>query len=348
MAAASHPLAISKSAVDDYRYCEQLYSYKYVDRLRRRDRSYAPELGIILHAYMDVFYQALKDGESAEDAHVQAQASLTAKFVPDIRKYAIAAHRAGNDNLAVVLNGLPAVVGRVTTRYFQTRGRIDADTQEILLVEEPLTMPITKSIVSNGRIDLVTRSKETGVVLGWEHKSAKDIPQSGIRLRDLQLALYFRKLAAMDICPPIDAGCWNYLLTIEPVQPAILQSGKPTVAKTKLNTTWEVYQAVLEELDLDEADYLQVKLMLQGRELSHYFPRYIQPVVSDVDILMRDYRRTALDIKLSRRLWAEGKREPVRVLNFRCDWCEMAPLCNAAILAGDDRDIRELRYTVSS
>lgn len=240
---------------------------------------------------------------------------------------------------------MPAVAGRITRRYYKIRGEVDAERFDILFVEEPLTIPLSRHIQSNGRLDLVTQDRERGIVLIWEHKSTQNVPSTAYRLRDLQTALYARKLEEMGLCPPIDCVMWNYILTKEPTEPERLKSGELT-QRANLDSDWETYSEAIKHYRLDPSDYEIVRMRLRGRELSHYFPRFEQPIVSETDVLFRDYYRTARDIRRSRKAWEEGTREPVRNLSLRCDWCEMAPLCNAALLAGDDQDIRELRYTV--
>lgn len=341
-------LAVSLSAVSAYRTCQQLYYYRHVERLRRRDKAAAPELGIILHDYLSLYYQGIRVGHSGAVAHGEARQAIVAKFRPECSRMASVARQAGLEKDAIKLYDLPDQAARIADRYYVARGAQDAIQQEILLVEEYLTLPMFRgAAVSNGRLDMVTRSRVDGLTYLWEHKSTTDIPDSGYRMRDLQTPLYRRKIERLKIAPEIDSVMWNYLKTKEPTRPRLLKNG--TLTKDKhLDSTWEIYSAELKRLKLNPTDYMDVRARLEGRETSVFFPRYSQPILADTDILYRDFLQSVKDIAKSRRDWAEGKVEPVRNLGLSCNWCEMAMLCNAAILAGNDADVKAMRYSVSS
>lgn len=341
-------LAVSLSAVSAYRTCQQLYYYRHVERIRRRDKAAAPELGIILHDYLALYYQGLQVKHNAQVAHGEARQAIIAKYRPETTRMASLVRQAGDDEGAKRLYDIPDKAARIADRYFAARGIQDADEQEILLVEEYLTLPMFRGrAVSNGRLDMITRSRSDGMTYLWEHKSTTDIPDSGYRMRDLQTPLYRRKIERLKIAPAIDSVMWNYLKTKEPTPPRHLKNG--TLTKDKhLDSTWEVYSAEIKRLKLDPTDYLDVRRRLEGRETSIFFPRFNQPILSDTDVLYRDFLQSVKDIAKSRRDWAEGVSEPVRNLGLSCNWCEMAMLCNAAILTGDDSDVKHMRYTVGS
>lgn len=340
-------LAVSKTSIEDYRRCQQLYSYRYVQRLRPHGRALAPELGTILAEYLRHYYLRLAE-DKPQDAHAQAQLAISTSYMPTIQRFVRQAQEAGLDELAVDLKALPAKAARISERYFNVRGRQDAERYEILLAEEFLSIRISKSIVSNGRVDLVTRDRDKGIIRLWEHKSTVSVPDMMVRLRDLQTILYKHKVERLELIDgEIDAIVWNYFRTVEPVEPHVLKNGQLSKA-ISTDTTWEVYSAALKRQGLALADYDDMKQKLEGRELSAFFPRFDQAVVSDADVLYRDYVQTAKEIFRSRAAWNAGEREPVRTLSRDCNFCEMAPLCNAALLAGDDSDVISLRYTVGT
>ena len=343
MAESAPTLAVSNTVISDFRRCEQLYSYRYVDRLRRKDRAPAPELGTMLHSYFELYYQALKDGSDPATAHGESQMAVSSKYMPEIKRFANAAHIGGADDLATDLLALPKVVGRISSRYYAARGKADASRHKVLLVEEFANIEITKGIVSNARIDLVTEEQERGLIWLWEHKSTKDIPDVNWRLRDQQTPLYARKLEQLELCPPIDAVLWNYVRTKEPTAPEVGKRGEPT-KRANLDSTWPTYLKVIEELGLNPADFDDVRRRLEPRELAEFFPRFEQPIVSEVDLLFRDYVRTAKDIRLRRKQWAAKARRPVRSLARECGFCDFHSLCLAAIMTGSDRDVRLQRF----
>lgn len=350
-------LAVSLSAVNAYRECQQLYYYQYVERLRRKDRAAAPELGTILHDYLSIYYKGLQIGQKPEQSHAEAALVFEAKYGPELKRTSRYLISIGAKEQAKEIAGLTAKAARIAQRYFDTHGRQDAQDYKILLVEEFLSIPMFKGrAVSNGRLDLLTQHRKSGLVHIWEHKSTEHVPNLLQRLRDLQTALYLRKIQRMEIAPHIDSVMWNYIRTTEPTVPDLLKPKKrggielpPELTRRKnLDSTWQTYLASIEQHGLNPADYEEQRLRLLDREETIFFPRHDQVILSNVDVLFRDYLRSVREIAESRRAWASQEREPVRSLSLRCNYCSMAPLCTAAIIVGDESDVKASRYTVGS
>ena len=336
-------LTVSLSAVQAFRKCQQQYFYRYVERLKRKDKAPAPELGIILHDYLACYYKWLQADVPAIEAHQTGLLKISADYMPEIKRFARVAERVGQHDLAAELLEIPGKASRIAERYYLARGQFDAERYEILYVEQELRWQIRKSLRSDGRLDLVTRDNETGRVLLWDHKSTGNVPDDDYRMRDLQTLLYAEKLA-----PELEVDCvlWNYIRTKEPTVPEQLKAGGLS-RRADLDSTWEVYCAELTRLGLNPNEYEEQCLRLAGRELSVFFPRIEQVIVAQADVLLRDYINTAREIRRYRKAWADGLVEPVRNLSMDCSWCEFATLCNAVILGGDESDIREMRFVVS-
>jgi hypothetical protein len=337
-------LNVSLSAVQSYRQCQQQYAYRYVEKLRRKDRGRALELGLILHKYLETYYQLLKDKKRPSSAHKTAQLMASAEYSGSIRTSADHLIAVGlPENAKEMLELLP-LAGRLTDRYFATHGESDADEYEILLVEEWINFDLLKGVRSNGKLDLYTRNRYTKRLHLWEHKSTKWLPSREYRLRDLQTTLYVEKLIASGMIPARpDAVNWNYIYTKEPTKPELLKNGTLTI-RSNLDSTWETYLAEIKRLKLNPDDYQEQRERLQDREETVFFPRFEQVILADARILLTDYVQTVKEIKRSRRAWAEKTRRPVRTLTMDCDYCEYKDLCNAALLAGTDRDARS-RFT---
>ena len=333
-------LTVSLSAVQAFRRCQQQYFYRYVERLRRKDKAPAPELGIILHDYLACYYKWLQADMPAIEAHQTGLLKISLDYLPEIKRFARIAHQAGQPELAAELLEIPKVASRIAERYYLARGQFDAEQYDFLYVEHELRLTVAKGIVSNGRLDLVTRDKDKGLVYLWEHKSTGNVPDTTYRLRDLQTLLYAEKLAG-DV--EIDAVLWNYMRTKEPTVPEELKAGRLT-NRANLDSTWEVYAAEISRLGLDVTEYENQRERLVGRELTVFFPRYEQVIVAQADVLLRDYINSAKEIRRYRRAWEERRVEPVRNVSLECNWCEYSQLCTAAILGGDDSDVRQMRY----
>lgn len=334
-------LNVSLSAIQNYRQCQQKYYYGSVERLRRKDKAIPLLLGTLIHDYLEQYYQAIKrSAKRPRSKHVSAQMFVSTKHGPSLKRMAARARTAGANDLAHEYSGMLSLAGHITDRYFETRGESDAEEYEILLVEEWLNLPLLKGVMSNGKLDMVTRHRRTKRVHLWEHKTSSNIPSNDYRLRDLQTTLYNHKLTELGLIKqPIDAVLWNYFYTKEPTVPEVLKSGGLTT-RANLDSTWEVFAGEINRLRLDANDYQEQRQRLEGREETHYFPRYEQILLADPDILLGDYLQTVREIRRSRRAWQEGTRKPVRNLSLGCDWCEFARLCNAALLSGSDIDAR--------
>ena len=342
------PLTVSLSAVQAFRRCQTQYHYRYVERLKRKDKAPAPELGIILHDYLACYYKWLQADVPAIEAHQTGLLKISADYMPEIKRFARVAERVGQHDLAAELLEIPGKASRIAERYYLARGQFDAERYEIIYVEQELRWQIRKSLRSDGRLDLVTQDRETGRVHLWDHKSTANVPDEGYRMRDLQTLLYAEKLARespADI--EIDCVLWNYIRTKEPTVPEQLKAGGLT-RRADLDSTLEVYSAEVTRLGLNPMDYDEQWQRLAGRELSVFFPRIEQVIVAQADVLLRDYINTAREIRRYRKAWADGIVEPVRNLSMDCTWCEFATLCNAVILGGDESDIREMRFTVNA
>lgn len=333
-------LNVSLSAVQSFRTCEQQYAYRYVERLRRRDKARPLEFGSMLHTYLEIYYGHLLEGEKPQDAHEFSKVSTSSMYTPEIKRMAKGLFLLRHDAEAQALLDLLPAAGRIADRYFLTRGQFDAEEYEILFVEEPIEVPMGYSIVTRGKVDMVTRHRDHGRINLWEHKSTSNEPSSEYRLRDLQTTLYASNIKTLELLEDdIDAIMWNYIRTQEPTIPEQLKNGTLT-RRANLDSTWEVYAVQLAKYKLSATDYEEQRQRLEGREESVYFRRHEHVLLASAKTLLRDYLRTARDIKLKRKLWASKKRVPVRNLSLSCDWCEYKDLCNAALFAGSDKDAR--------
>jgi len=266
------------------------------------------------------------------------------KYQPEINSYVNTLHLTGNDELAKQMQDLPALAGRLTNRYFEVRGRTDAERYEVLLVEEWLKLQVYRDILSTGVADLLTRDRETGRLSLWEHKSTQNVPENAVRLRDFQTMLYATKLKWLKDYQ-VDSITWNYIRTKEPSIPDVLKSGELTKRKD-LDTTWEQYVATARVNNIDPfvAIYYEVKERLEGREETVFFPRYEVEIVVSEAALMNDYIEEAKRIKQARADWQKGVSKPIKTIMRDCDYCEYFKICQAALTGGDEEDVIRMKF----
>lgn len=334
----------SLSAFQVWQRCEMRYYYGYIRKLQLPDKFPAPTLGRLLHDYLEIYYNGVREGHMPDDAHLAAQLVVSRKYVPEVRAAANVAFMTGNEALAKELTDIPAAAGRITDRYYLVHGKSDADRYNFMYVEKWLSLQVSPGILSTGKTDLVTQDNETGRISIWEHKSTKNIPQDSVRLRDFQTMLYAMQLR-WETSEIVDSVIWNYIRTKEPVVPEQLKSGDLTKRKD-LDSTWEVYSAAVKALhgNPDTPRYDEIRSHLEGREQTIFFPRYEQVIVVEEKVLMDDYIEEGKRMWLATESWKAGTSKPVRTLARDCDMCEFYRICQAALMGGDEEDIIQMRY----
>ena len=326
------PLRVSYSAAKAWRKCQQLYTYRYIERLQPKIRDSAPELGTVLHGYFDIYYSTMKNGTHALASHVIASKDL-AKRGREVRKLAKTAAMLGADNVA---RGLRAIVpNALVLAQAYHRVHKDADAKhQVLLVEEEFEVPVKSGIVLPGRIDLVTQTGKD--IWLWEHKTTGSIPENSYRFSDLQTLLYSVAVEEL-LGKPVNGVIWNYVRTTPPHPPALLKNGTLSTAKNQV-TTLDQFLATIKENGLSLAGYAPYLRSIEHRERRDMFPRYQLPILGSPKILLRDYVATVQEIEAARN---REKFRPVRNIDTHCGWCSFKPLCAAAVTGGTTRELKD-------
>jgi len=315
--------AVSYSSVSMWRECQQEYWYRYVDILRPKVEEVPLTLGRMLHTALEEFYR----GGSPKHA-----LAILDQFQPQLDAYAAAAHAMDEPELGAEFAGLCDKAKAITTRYLLVRGKEDKERYSSILTEERIEYPLTDTINAVVVIDLVTEDIDGHKHL-WEHKTTKNVPSQGYRMRDLQ-TLWAAAMLAEARGIKVEGIVWNYLRTKEPTRPQVLQNGTLTKRKD-LDTTWHRYQQEIFAAGLNEDDYLDVKERLEDKEMSVYFPRIEIPILQDERILLRDFIATAKEME---HCLDNTRFTPVRNIGRKCDYCTYSKLCDAVILHGHDAD----------
>lgn len=337
----------SLSAFQDWQQCEAKYNFNHVRKLRSTFKMPALERGIILHDYLETYYNAIKASVDAASAHEMGMAKL-AQHTQRVEIAAAGAHYGGDAELALDLARMPDELRDIATRYHRIRGYGDAQRFQVLIVEHHLNVLLVQGIRSNSVIDLVTRDRENGRVFLWEHKTTGNVPSSAFRIRDLQTTLYAEVLwNQMKV--KVDEIMWNYLRTKVPQIPHQNKATKanpvgPLSKAVNVDTTWEVYSARLTELGLDFEDYVDVFQRLKDAEQNVFYPRYANQVVVDQQELLIDYAVEAGRARQARYMWANGMSRPTRTLTRGCDYCPFIKICEAELMGGDGEEVVRLRF----
>lgn len=332
----TQPFRVSLSAYQTWQTCQQKYNYRYVKRIRPIVKNSAPQRGTVIHEYMDVFYSALKDGRTVDDAHELGIQKLESHKL-EFELAASVSRLADQPEEAEEYAQMLVQCVDLAERYLNMHGRVDAERYDILLVEERLRVMTAPDILSTGIVDLVLRDRIHGRVAMLEHKTTKTVPRASVRLRDFQTLLYAEKLRATHGVE-IDSVLWNYVRTEPPTIPRVLKNGKMSTA-ANIDSTWDVYEKALLAAGLDPADYADMRASLTPRERTVYFPRYEHVIVASSDVLLFDYVQTSTTMRRAVWEWRAGKSVPSRSLARSCDWCEFYKLCEAEVMGGDADDL---------
>lgn len=324
-------ITVSYSAAQDFRLCEQRYAYRYIDKIEPRVRETAPELGSVLHDYLEAFYRRVQRGRGPAAAHRRGVKAVR-DHKKELRSLARVAAGLGAEEAAQALGSIVPNALVIAEAYWRVHGKSDAKRKPVL-VEEEFELLVAPGIVLPGRIDLVT--KEKGDLWLWEHKSTTRVPEHGRRFRDLQTFLY--AIAVEEMLGKQVAGvAWNYLRTVPLHPPALLKSGRLSLDRNQ-NTTSRLYRDAIEEHGFSLSDYRPFLRHLEEREKRLLFPRHRLPVAGSPDVLLRDYLATAERVADVR---TRDGFVPVRNIGGHCDWCPYRMLCQAAVTGGTTEELR--------
>jgi hypothetical protein len=306
-------------------------------------------MGNVLHAYIEHYWWGIREGKPTDDAHLSSKILTSTKYMPELKVQAEQAFQLGSPDLAAEIEETLPRAGRIIDRYYNIRGKDDGERYEPLLIEQDLKVIIYPGILSNGKVDCVTRDRADGIVHLWENKSTRTIPTDEFRFRDVQTVLYDQKLKAANFQYSIDHIMWNYLRTREPEVPEVVYKGTKreglSRAKT-LDTTWEVFAAAIAANKYDPRAYSDMHALLEFKEETAYFPRYDIPIVVDKEFLMSQYIATSERMRQKKDEWLGGFSTPIMHLQWSCDRCDMYRLCQAKLVGGDQDDLIKMFYDI--
>lgn len=253
----------------------------------------------------------MQEAEQAEEAMVQRALAITLRLATFFNeKYEV-----------VAINGQPAV-------EFEMR--------------MPIRRPGRKTLDYVGTLDVLCRSKETGLVLLGDFKIRGTMTSIVGDLLHSQTALY---QYALDKVYGIEThgSVIFQALNAEPKAPKLTAKNIP--AKNKIITTLEIYQASMVACGLDpwDPDYADVLRDIQNR-------RWVEDNVVPRKSSGAEIQNTYAEVLLPglRDLEALDKLKGDRgiLVGYACKTCSFFPLCEAK-LAGYDRDyIKQTQFKV--
>jgi len=314
--AASDKYRVSHSKRETWNTCKYKYHVKYVERLRAKRKKRPLMFGSIVH-------EMLEEHQNGRDAF-----KVLAKFSKDNAKIL----RIEREEYGDLVEDVDCIVSEYlehyagdALRYIEINGK---------LAEHEFEVEIDDGIVLNGKIDgrAVTKNK-----LRWsvERKTFGRMPSENARWRSVQSNLYLRAEQLMG-WPESDGTMWDYIWSKSPTRPQKLKSGK--LATRSINTLPSRVLDTIQAYKLNPKDYAHlVKSATKNR--AAYFQRIFTPTKKRVvDMVFADFLETAREMRDN-----HGKKQ-ARTIGRHCDWCEMEPICRAALTGGDVDFIKERDY----
>lgn len=315
----SHPFRVSQSKIKMWRRCQYAYNYRYKRNLEKKKLPRPLLRGRVVHEMIEAHIKG-------DDPWVPWHAM--------VKKY-----KKLFQEEQEIYGDLPNELKLLMDGYFKWYSKDPIRYIKLIKggpkVEHKFEVMLDDDIILAGRIDGVGRTKDKRTWL-VEHKSHKQIPESGYAYTDIQAALYLwaiQRLTKIEI----DGVLWNYIRVKTPAIPQLLQKGGLS-RRNNIDTTWPIYRKAILDEGLKLSDYKDMKAQLIGRE-SRFYIRSLLPVnKAIISNVVREARITARQIRDT------PDDELVRNIDKHCSWCEFRGLCQAQYQGLDDTFILKTEY----
>lgn len=303
-------LKVSHSRVKLWRKCKHAYNYRYVQKLRKRIKAHALNVGIIFHDCIEAW-------------------ALGKSYKPVLKKYDQEMKNLFQGEREEFQDAFDLAKGMVDgyTSYYEV--------DDYVAVELEVNIPLTDDIDYIGYIDALV-NKDGGLWL-MERKTCKNFLGDDFTSMDIQTVLYRWALPQMGYEVPRGI-IWDMAKKKLPVQPQLLAKGGLS-KNSKIDTTYELYSQAIEDNDLDPDDYSDMLEMLKTKE--NNFQRRVSLPFSKLmeDQVMKDFKETAIEIKIL------GETLTNRNLGRDCSWCDYKDLCHAELKGLDTNFIIKKDFT---
>ena len=310
---------VSQSRIRNWRTCKRQHHYKYVENIKPKRVKRPFQFGRIVHSMVEAYanaddpFEVLDGIQMDKKAMFRAEEEMYGNIIEDIRA--------------------------IMTEYFEhwpedsfvylRRGGRSA--------EFKFGIELEPGIVFSGIIDAAAKARK----MKWlvEHKSFKRKPNDDERWRNVQACVYMRANDMLGWFKGVEGMAWDYIKSIPPKDPVILQSGKVSAAAKSLTLPAKAIQ-YFEANDIPvETEGVAEFLKACEAERAEYFSRIFMPVSRTVvDDVWDDFLVSAREV-------AElGDTRKERNIGRHCSWCDYEPLCRAAMQGSDVDFIKEREY----
>lgn len=326
----SGDFTVSQSVINNYRRCEQLYDYRYVQLLERKKPILQLVRGTMIGKCLDAI----------AGARVGLKMSWQKALLPFEKEYG-KLFREEKEYYGDLIGEVKRIVARYEQIYAKDGFKyyVGKDGKPFELKVEVDLLP---GIVFTGHIDKYPKDKE-GRYWDMDHKSHKNIPSPEDRYSDLQQVFYMWA-APLSGYPKPTGVIWDYLRTKPPTIPEELKNGELSKRKN-IDTDYDTYMGEIKRLKLNPKDYKEILDPLQKRGTFDFYQRIRLPTPSKtlIENVVKDAKETA------QRIFKRGGVRPVRSINkMECPRCEFYHLCQAEFRGLDSSFIRKDEYRLQA
>lgn len=310
---------VSQSKLKTWRRCRRAYSFRYIERLKKRVKARPLTFGSLVHSVIEThasgadWRSVLRKAEKEQGKLFRAEYELYGDIINDVRV--------------------------IMTDYFKFHEKNDLTYTRIngRRAEHEFRVRVDDGIVVVGKVDAFAKRNQ----LTWlvEHKTfGKQMPSDDERWRDLQSSVYLW-IGELLGWPQVDGLCWDYIRSKPPSQPQFLKSGN--VAQRAIDTLPTKVREFCDEHDIGGKTKVRL-LSMADKNQPRSFKRIFVPTKPDVvDNLVDDFLETSREM-----MDLHGKRQ-ARTIDRHCSWCDYEPICRAELRGEDAEFIKEHDYVVS-
>lgn len=314
-------IEISTSQASQLRTCEQAAVYGTVRNLTRKVRPVPMDRGSWLHLMIAAHYldREFRPGlRGWEGAWTFLKQQWDAEAAPEGREVDV-----------------PAEARTIMQAYLHHWKVLAAETGaedfETVAVEPPVVAEYEsrRAIFRvKATIDLIGKDRD-GHYFIMEHKSGKEFPYTA-KLLTLEPQVTAQIAAARAAGYPVTYGVYNYLRTVPPTVPEVVDKGS-RLSNRKISTDYRTYLRAIREAGLDPADYREKLTELRDPEKSDFFRRVIVAPRHErvAAIQARDMMRSAVRLQWLRDHPDHAIREGLSQGDWVCGRCMFQPLCYA-------------------
>ena len=327
----SQPEHISFSEVSSYRRCPKQWSYRYLQRIKRKYKGVRLLKGEILHEMLNAYvnrkiHGTKYDGDDPWDV-LEGYAEEFATYFEQERDM----HGDVIGDCGKIFEGYLRKYRKDPLTYEESELKIELDLSKLGAGAINVTFI--------GFIDKIARDPQKRRWL-MDHKFLKGIPTADDRFAELQLLLYVWAYGMKNPKDQLDGVCWDYARSKAPTEPEVLKKGGLSKRKN-LDCDPYTYLRTIRREKLDATQYVDMIEHLEGKE-DTFFERVFLPKPSTDMIIevVNDFLQTAAEIQAKR----DGGRCARSMSQFNCNTCEFRTICEAEVRGLDADFILKSEY----